>query len=98
MKGRTDDSYRVDETYIKVKGKWHYLYRAVDSEGNTLDWMLSTSRDKSAAEKFFRQTLSNSHCIIPRVIGVDENAAYPLAFEAIQNQRLIPIETELRQV
>ncbi|MCP5490619.1 MAG: IS6 family transposase [Chlamydiales bacterium] len=55
----SNDSYRVDETYIKIKGKWHYLYRAVDSEGNTLDWMLSETRDKSAAEKFFRQTLSN---------------------------------------
>ena len=94
----SNDSYRVDETYIKIKGKWHYLYRAVDSEGNTLDWMLSETRDKSAAEKFFRQTLSNNHCSTPRVISVDKNAAYPPAFEAIQNQRLVPIETELRQI
>lgn len=94
----SNDSYRVDETYIKIKGKWHYLYRAVDSEGNTLDWMLSETRDKSAVEKFFRQTLSNTHCSIPRVIGVDKNAAYPPAFEAIKNEGLVPAETELRQI
>jgi transposase, IS6 family len=48
----TNDSYRVDETYIKIKKQWHYLYRAVDSEGNTLDFMLSTTRDAKAAERF----------------------------------------------
>ena len=57
----SNDSYRVDETYIKVKGKWRYLYRAIDSEGNTLDWMFSKRRNKKAAEKFFRQTLKNKH-------------------------------------
>jgi transposase-like protein len=46
----TLDSWRVDETYIKVKGEWKYLYRAVDSEGNTLDFMLSSKRDARAAE------------------------------------------------
>jgi IS6 family transposase len=38
----TNDSWRVDETYIKVKGKWKYLYRAVDSDGDTIDFMLSS--------------------------------------------------------
>ena len=94
----SNDSYRVDETYIKIKGKWHYLYRAVDSDGNTLDWMLSETRDQEAAKRFFRQTLSNDHCAIPRVVGVDKNAAYPPAFEAIKDEGLISTETELRQV
>ena len=49
---KTNDSWRVDETYIKVKGKWTYLYRAVDSDGNTIDFMLSKKRDKKAARKF----------------------------------------------
>ena len=53
----SNDSYRIDETYIKVKGVWHYLYRAVDSEGNTLDWMLSEKRNQEAAEKFFNLSL-----------------------------------------
>ncbi|PHA47145.1 IS6 family transposase, partial [Bacillus pseudomycoides] len=50
----TNDSWRVDETYIKVKAQWMYLYRAVDSEGNTIDFYLSKSRDKQAAKRFFK--------------------------------------------
>ena len=94
----SNDSYRVDETYIKIKGVWHYLYRAVDSEGNTLDWMLSEKRDKRAAEKFFRQVLSNDHCTAPRVVGVDKNAAYPPAFKSIKDEGLFEEECELRRI
>lgn len=47
----------VDETYIKVKGKWKYLYRAVDSNGETLDFMFSAKRDKLAAKRFLRKAL-----------------------------------------
>ncbi|MCB1115450.1 MAG: IS6 family transposase [Chlamydiia bacterium] len=94
----SNDSYRVDETYIKIKGVWHYLYRAVDSDGNTLDWMLSATRDQEAAKRFFRQTLSNDHCVAPRVVGVDKNAAYPPAFKAIKEEGLVSTDTELRQV
>jgi IS6 family transposase len=53
----TDDSWRVDETYIKVKGQWVYQYRAVDSEGHTLDFRLSATRDAEAATAFFEKTL-----------------------------------------
>jgi transposase, IS6 family len=53
----TNDSYRVDETYIKVKGAWKYLYRAVDSTGQTIDFMLSAKRDARAAKRFFRKML-----------------------------------------
>jgi len=49
----TNDSWRVDETYIKVKGKWKYFYRAVDSNGDTIDFMLSAKRNKKAAKRFF---------------------------------------------
>ena len=49
----TNDSWRIDETYIKVQGKWMYLYRAVDSNGDTIDFMLSTKRDAKAAKRFF---------------------------------------------
>jgi IS6 family transposase len=54
-------STRVDETYIKIKGIWHYLYRAVDKQGQTLDWMLSVKRNKKAAKKFFKKMLANSY-------------------------------------
>ncbi|SEB14221.1 DDE domain-containing protein [Bacillus nitratireducens] len=50
-----NDSWRVDETYIKVKGQWMYLYRAVDSNGNTIDFFLSKTRDQKAAKRFFKK-------------------------------------------
>ncbi len=51
----TNGSWRVDETYIKVKGKWKYLYRAVDSDGDTIDFMLSSKRDRKAAKNSLRK-------------------------------------------
>ncbi len=59
----------VDETSIKVKKVWLYLYRAVDSSGNTLDFLLSPTRDAEAAKRFLLKTLSASHTSEPRVIG-----------------------------
>jgi transposase, IS6 family len=93
----TNDSYRVDETYIKIKKQWHYLYRAVDSQGPTLDFMLSPTRDADAAERFFRQVLQASHTLAPRVITVDKNAAYPPAFESLQQEKTLPENCQLRQ-
>jgi transposase-like protein len=61
----TNDSWRIDETYIKVKGEWKYLYRAVDSDGDTIDFMLSSKRDLKAAKKFFKKALSSNHNQIP---------------------------------
>jgi len=49
----TNDSWRLDKTYIKVSGKWLYLYRAVDSKGYTIDYYLSETRDVKAAKSFF---------------------------------------------
>jgi transposase-like protein len=94
----TNDSWRVDETYIKVKGKWKYLYRAVDSEGNTLDFMLSAKRDQKAAKRFFNKVLKARHNQKPRVINVDKNAAYPRAFEDLKEEKALEPECELRQV
>jgi transposase, IS6 family len=93
----TNDSYRVDETYIKIKKHWYDLYRAVDSTGATLDFMLSPTRDAEAAERFFRQVLQASHTLTPRVITVDKNAAYPPAFEALQQDSTLPETCLLRQ-
>ena len=93
----TNDSWRIDETYIKVKGVWKYLYRAVDSSGNTLDFMLSAKRDGKAAARFFRKVLKAQHTKTPRVITVDKNAAYPVAIDALKADETIEKETELRQ-
>src|SRR6266702_2641646 len=67
----TTDSWRVDETSVKLKKVWRYLYRAVDSEGNTLEFFLSATRDAQAAKRFFSKTLAAPHTPTPRVITVD---------------------------
>jgi transposase-like protein len=94
----TNDSWRVDETYIRIKGVWKYLYRAVDSEGNTLDFLLSAKRDGKAAARFFRKVLRAQHTQPPRVINVDKNAAYPVAMETLKGDETLAETTELRQV
>ena len=93
----TNDSWRVDETYVKVKGVWKYLYRAVDSAGNTLDFMLSAKRDAKAAKRFLRKVLNAPHTIEPRAITVDKNAAYPPAINDLKADKALPETTETRQ-
>jgi transposase, IS6 family len=80
-----------------IKKRWYYLYRAVDSTGATLDFMLSATRDADAAERFFRKVLQASHTLTPRVITVDKNAAYPRAFDALQQDGSLPETCLLRQ-
>ena len=75
----SNGSWRVDETYVKVKGRWTYLYRAVDSRGQTIDFLLSAKRDAEAAKRFFRKALGQPHTVNPRTITVDKNPAYPSA-------------------
>ncbi len=76
-KRRPDTSWRVDETYIKVKGKWKYLYRAVDKNGNPIDFFLSHKRDTNNAKKFFSKTLNRlKYYERPSVINTDKNPAY----------------------
>jgi IS6 family transposase len=94
----TNDSWRVDETYLKVKGQWVYQYRAVDSDGNTLDFRLSATRDAEAATAFFEKTLGAPHTVQPRVITVDKNAAYPKAIETLKALEHLAADCELRQV
>jgi transposase, IS6 family len=75
----TNDSWRVDETYIRVKGKWVYLYRAVDSSGATIDFLLSAKRDAAAAERFLTKALGGENHPAPRVVNSDKHAGYPPA-------------------
>jgi transposase-like protein len=72
---RTNGSWRVDETYLRVAGKWTYLYRAVDSSGATIDFLLSSRRDAAAAKRFLQKALQGHPR--PRVINVDGNPSYP---------------------
>jgi transposase-like protein len=94
----TNDSWRVDETYVKVKGRWMYLYRAVDSTGQTLDFLLNATRCTRAAKRFFRKVLGRPHRTAPRVINVDQNAAYPGAIRDLQAAGLLPDTCERRPV
>ena len=94
----TNDSWRVDETYIKVKGEWKYLYRAVDSDGSTIDFMLSAKRDRKAVKRFFNKALGSNHNQMPRVITVDKNPAYPIAIQELKNDRILPKNVGLRQI
>jgi transposase, IS6 family len=91
------DSSRVDETYIKITRQWYDLYRAVASTGATLDFMLRPARDADAAQRFCRKALGAGHTATPRVITVDQNPAYPPAFEPLQPERLRPETCLLRR-
>ena len=91
-------SFRVDETYIKVGKSCKYLYRAVDKEGQTIEFMLSAKRDVSAAKRFFKKLMRAEHRRLPFSIGVDKNAAYPEAFASSQVDKTLPPDCKLRRV
>ncbi|MFK7844039.1 MAG: IS6 family transposase [Rhodothermales bacterium] len=73
QKSRTSSSWRMDETYIKVKGKWAYYYRAVEKNGKTLDFMLSEQRDAKAARRFFKQAIDSND--VPDKVVIDKSGA-----------------------
>jgi transposase-like protein len=91
-------SYRLDETYVKVGTEWKYLYRAVDSAGDTIEFMLSAKRDVSAARRFFKKMMRADHRRLPFSISVDNNAAYPDAFTSSQEEKVLPKDCALRRV
>jgi transposase-like protein len=93
----TNKSYRTDETYIKVRGEDKYLYRAVDSTGQTSEFLLTAKRDAAAAKRFFRKALSAPGNSVPRVINVDKNPAFPPAVEALKVEGALPRRVRLRQ-
>ena len=74
-----NDSWKVDETYIKVKKVWMYLYRAIDSQGNTLEFLLSPTRDAEAAKRFFVKALHSTAGLAPQARPVEEQVAQPTA-------------------
>ena len=80
-----------------MKGEDRYLYRAVDSEGNTLDFLLTAKRDAQAAKRFFRKAMKAVHTQEPRVINLDKNAAYPKAIDELKGKEELSEQVELRQ-
>src|ERR671937_491388 len=71
-------TWLVDETYVKIRGRWHYLYRGIDHEGQVLDCWLSRTRDLAAAEAFFRRAISSTGCT-PEHVVTDKASFYPSA-------------------
>jgi putative transposase len=82
-------SWRMDETYVKVKGQWKYPYRAVDRDGNTVDFLLRARRDKEAARCYFEKVIDRNG--EPEVITLDKSGANLAALEAINAERQTPM-------
>jgi transposase-like protein len=93
----TNKSYRVDETYIKVKAQDRYLYRAVDSTGQTIDFLLTAKRDAASAKRFFRKVFADPANLQPRVINVDKNPAYPAAIKELKDEDTLRRRCRVRQ-
>src|SRR6266404_3607624 len=87
-------SWRVDETYLKVKGKWVYLYRAVDNTGQTVDFLLSEHRDIAAAKRFFARAIEKRG--VPERITLDGYAASHEAVAELQKEDVLPAELTVR--
>jgi putative transposase len=87
-------SWRVDETYIRVRGEWKYLYRAVDKQGNTVDFLLSEHRDIAAAKQFFTQAIDGQG--VPEKITLDGYAATHTAVDELKESEILPVNVLVR--
>jgi len=87
-------SWRMDETYVKVRGQWKYLYRAVDKAGNTVDFLLRAHRDKAAARRYFEKAIDRNGA--PETVTMDKSGANLAALQTINFERKTPIK--IRQV
>jgi IS6 family transposase len=92
-------SWRVDETYVKVKGEWTYLYRAIDKKGHTIDFYLSPTRNTQAAKRFLGKALkSMKPWAHPGAINTDKAPAYRAAITELKAEGKCPPDTVHRQV
>ena len=85
----------MDETYIKVKGKWVYLYRAVDKYGDTIDFMLRAKRDKRAAKAFFKKAIKSGGQ--PINVNIDKSGSNTSALNSINKPLSVEDQIEIRQ-
>jgi transposase-like protein len=93
-KRKVGSSWRMDETYVKVKGAWCYLYRAVDKEGKTVDFLLTAHRDTAAARRFFKKAMRENG--VPEKIAMDKSGGNKAAIDEINGAIAVPIT--VRQV
>jgi transposase-like protein len=80
----------MDETFVRIAGKWMYLFRAVDSHGQTVDFYLSGTRDREAAKRFLEKALANSDNLVPHVFARDGLRSYPAALRELQTEGRLP--------
>jgi transposase-like protein len=80
---------RIDETYVKIRGQWRYLYRAIDKHGNPVDFRLTASRDLAAAKRFFHKMLRDEPLLAPDRIGTDGAKTFPPAIAAASEEGLL---------
>ena len=85
----TNKSWRVDETYVRIKGRWFYLYRAIDSAGATIDFFLSAFRSADAAKALFAKALADASHPQPRVINTDQARCYPAALHESKEEGVL---------
>lgn len=88
-------SWRMDETYIKINGKWVYLYRAVDSYGNTIEFLLRKYRDAVAAKAFFRKAFKNNG--VPDKVNIDKSGSNACALNGFNKDLPEDQQIEIRQ-
>ncbi|WP_257129644.1 IS6 family transposase, partial [Piscirickettsia salmonis] len=88
----------LDETLVKIKGRWYYLYRAIDKYGNTLDWMLSRQQNAKAALRFFKKAIAQPYVKSPRVVNVDKHASFPPAHQKAKDEGVFSRRCKLRRV
>ena len=86
-------SWRMDETYVKIRGKWRYLYRAVDKDGNTIDFLLRAHRDKAAALRYFEKAIAQNG--EPETVTIDKSGSNLAALQELNADRETP--TRIRQ-
>ena len=92
-------SWRIDETYVKVRGQWAYLYRALDKLGNTIDFYLSSTRNTKAAKRFLGKALNGlKDWEQPEVLNTDKAPTYAAAIAEFKAEGKCPDETRHRQV
>jgi transposase-like protein len=89
-KQRVSRSWPMDESYIKVKGEWKYLYRAVDKAGDTVDFLFRAKRDKAAARRYFEKAIAGNG--VPETVTIDKSGANLAGLNAINTDREVPIK------
>ncbi|MEX3640250.1 IS6 family transposase [Paraburkholderia sp. BR14320] len=88
-------SWRMDETYIRIRGEWRYLYRAVDKAGNTVDFLLRARRDKAAARAYFEKAIDQNG--EPETVTIDRSGSNLAALQAINAPREVPIKVRQKK-